>query len=75
MLQDDVALNSADMENISNSLGFGASQSDQKTALMNQIRQEAAIQNARQLVEVRVPDCTGFSAHAYVCLENQRALL
>lgn len=40
------------MDNISNSLGFGSSPSDPKAAVMNQVRQEAALQNARQLIEV-----------------------
>jgi import inner membrane translocase subunit TIM13 len=40
------------MDNISNSLGFGSSSSDPKAAVMNQVRQEAALQNARQLIEV-----------------------
>jgi hypothetical protein len=39
------------MENISNGLGFGGS-SDPKAAVMNQVRQEAAMTNARQLIEV-----------------------
>ncbi|PMD18187.1 hypothetical protein NA56DRAFT_647977 [Hyaloscypha hepaticicola] len=39
------------MDNISNGLGFGASSSDPKAAVMNQIRQEAAMTNARQLIE------------------------
>ncbi|MCJ1479851.1 protein translocase subunit [Schaereria dolodes] len=38
------------MDSISNSLGF-SSTSDPKTAVMNQIRQEAAVTNARQLIE------------------------
>jgi hypothetical protein len=43
------------MDNISNGLGFGASSSDPKAAVMNQVRQEAAMTNARQLIEVRSP--------------------
>lgn len=39
------------MDNISNNLGFGAT-SDPKAAVMNQVRQEAAMTNARQLIEV-----------------------
>ncbi|KAE9367789.1 hypothetical protein N431DRAFT_416656 [Stipitochalara longipes BDJ] len=39
------------MDNISNGLGFGASSSDPKAAVMNQVRQEAAMTNARQLIE------------------------
>jgi import inner membrane translocase subunit TIM13 len=39
------------MDNISNGLGFGAA-SDPKAAVMNQVRQEAAMTNARQLIEV-----------------------
>jgi hypothetical protein len=38
------------MDNVSSSLGFSAS-SDPKTAVMNQVRQEAAMTNARQLIE------------------------
>ena len=38
------------MDNISNGLGFGAT--DPKAAVMNQVRQEAAMTNARQLIEV-----------------------
>ncbi|KAH8805574.1 Tim10/DDP family zinc finger-domain-containing protein [Xylogone sp. PMI_703] len=38
------------MDNISNSLGFSGS-SDPKAAVMNQVRQEAAMTNARQLIE------------------------
>ncbi|KAE8447090.1 protein translocase subunit [Mollisiaceae sp. DMI_Dod_QoI] len=38
------------MDNISNGLGFGGA-SDPKTAVMNQVRQEAAMTNARQLIE------------------------
>jgi import inner membrane translocase subunit TIM13 len=41
------------MDNISHGLGFGASSSDPKAAVMNQVRQEAAMTNARQLIEVR----------------------
>ena len=40
------------MDNISNGLGFGSSSSDPKAAVMNQVRQEAAMTNARQLIEV-----------------------
>ncbi|KAG4442506.1 protein translocase subunit [Cadophora sp. M221] len=36
------------MDNVSNSLGFGQ---DPKAAVMNQVRQEAAMNNARQLIE------------------------
>ena len=43
------------MDNISNGLGFGASSSDPKAAVMNQVRQEAAMTNARQLIEVHTP--------------------
>ncbi|RDW65455.1 mitochondrial import inner membrane translocase subunit tim-13 [Coleophoma crateriformis] len=39
------------MENVSNSLGFGAASADPKAAVMNQVRQEAAMTNARQLIE------------------------
>ncbi|MCJ1257995.1 protein translocase subunit [Lignoscripta atroalba] len=38
------------MDTINNSLGFPSS-SDPKSAVMNQIRQEAAVTNARQLIE------------------------
>jgi len=37
------------MDNISNGLGFGQ---DPKAAVMNQVKQEAAMTNARQLIEV-----------------------
>jgi hypothetical protein len=43
------------MDNISNGLGFGSSSSDPKAAVMNQVRQEAAMTNARQLIEVYPP--------------------
>jgi mitochondrial import inner membrane translocase subunit TIM13 len=43
------------MDNISNGLGFGSSSSDPKAAVMNQVRQEAAMTNARQLIEVQFP--------------------
>ncbi|KAH6712052.1 Tim10/DDP family zinc finger-domain-containing protein [Leptodontidium sp. 2 PMI_412] len=36
------------MDNVSNSLGFSQ---DPKAAVMNQVRQEAAMNNARQLIE------------------------
>lgn len=36
---------------------FGISSSDPKTAVMQQVRQEAAVANARQLVEVIKPPC------------------
>jgi len=39
------------MDNVSSSLGFGGSSSDPKAAVMNQVRQEAALQNAKQLIE------------------------
>jgi import inner membrane translocase subunit TIM13 len=42
------------MDNVSSSLGFSAS-SDPKTAVMNQVRQEAAMTNARQLIEACLP--------------------
>jgi hypothetical protein len=48
------------MENVRSSLGFGATESDQKAVLMNQVRHEAAIQNVRQLVEVRALDFKTF---------------
>ncbi|MCJ1364899.1 protein translocase subunit [Acarospora aff. strigata] len=38
------------MDSISNSLGFGSS-TDPKSTIMNQVRQEAAVTNARQLIE------------------------
>jgi import inner membrane translocase subunit TIM13 len=44
------------MNNVSNGLGFGASSSDPKAAVMNQVRQEAALTNARQLIEVYLLD-------------------
>ncbi|KAI9767916.1 MAG: protein translocase subunit [Geoglossum simile] len=39
------------MDSISNPFASSSSQSDLKTTLMNQARQEAAVQNARQLIE------------------------
>ncbi|KAI9774027.1 MAG: protein translocase subunit [Geoglossum umbratile] len=39
------------MDGISNPFSSSSSQSDPKTTLMNQARQEAAVQNARQLIE------------------------
>ncbi|OWP01129.1 hypothetical protein B2J93_6579 [Marssonina coronariae] len=39
---------SASMDSVSNGLGFGQ---DPKAAVMNQVRQEAAMTNARQLIE------------------------
>jgi len=39
------------MDSFGNSLGLGSSMSDPKTAVMNQVRQEAAVQNAKQLIE------------------------
>ncbi|KAI9880208.1 MAG: protein translocase subunit [Pleopsidium flavum] len=38
------------MDTINNSTGFGSS-NDPKTSIMNQVRQEAAVANARQLIE------------------------
>ncbi|KAH6668850.1 Tim10/DDP family zinc finger-domain-containing protein [Halenospora varia] len=38
------------MDGMGNSMGFGSS-SDPKAAVMNQVRQEAAMTNARQLIE------------------------
>ncbi|KAL3417322.1 Tim10/DDP family zinc finger [Phlyctema vagabunda] len=38
------------MDSVSNGLGFGGS-ADPKAAVMNQVRQEAAMTNARQLIE------------------------
>lgn len=40
------------MDSLSTSNLSAFASSDPKTAVMNQIRQEAAVQNARQLVEV-----------------------
>ena len=40
---------------ISNPFSTSSSSSDPKTAVMNQIRQEAAVNNARQLIEVNLP--------------------
>jgi import inner membrane translocase subunit TIM13 len=40
------------MDGIKNSPVFGGSSSDPKAAVMNQVRQEAALQNAKQLIEV-----------------------
>lgn len=41
------------MDSISNSLGFSSHSADPKSTIMNQVRQEAAVTNARQLIEVR----------------------
>jgi len=38
------------MDTLNTQMGFGSS-SDPKTVLMNQVRQEAAVNNARQLIE------------------------
>jgi hypothetical protein len=40
------------MDNISNGLGFSAQ--DPKRAVMEQVRQEAAMTNAKQLIEVHL---------------------
>jgi hypothetical protein len=59
------------MDNISNGLGFGA---DPKAAVMNQVRQEAAMTNARQLIEVcALPLDIEFNSNIWA--ESQRALL
>jgi hypothetical protein len=42
------------MDNVSSSLGFGASASNPKALVMDQVRQEAAMNNAKQLIEVRL---------------------
>lgn len=56
-----------DMDSMSNSLGFGGNASDPKIAVMNQVRQEAAVTNARQLIEVSA-DCRGLRAnHSMIC--------
>jgi hypothetical protein len=39
------------IDNVGSSLGMGSG-SDPKAMLMNQVRQEAALNNARQLIEV-----------------------
>jgi hypothetical protein len=39
------------IDNIGSSLGMGSG-SDPKVQLMNQVKQEAALNNARQLIEV-----------------------
>jgi hypothetical protein len=62
------------MENVTNGLGFSGG--DQKSAIMNQVRQEAAMTNARQLIEA----CLFLFANFYypfltLELESQRALL
>ena len=64
------------MDNISSSLGFGGSSSDPKTAVMNQVRQEAALQNARQLIEVGYSMLIfGSQFTDFICPEIERALL
>jgi hypothetical protein len=53
------------MDNISNGLGFGGS-SDPKAAVMNQVRQEAAMSNARALIEVgHISSCSSSITHGY----------
>jgi len=42
------------IDNVGSSLGMGSG-SDPKAMLMNQVRQEAALNNARQLIEVCFP--------------------
>lgn len=42
------------IDNVGSSLGMGST-SDPKNVLMNQVRQEAALNNARQLIEVCTP--------------------
>ena len=63
------------MDNISSGLGLGGS-SDPKAAVMNQVRQEAAMTNARQLIEVHIlkviPD---YKTASNLQTESQRALL
>lgn len=44
------------IDNVGSTLGMGSS--DPKTMLMNQVKQEAALNNARQLIEVlHSPSC------------------
>ncbi len=44
------------MDTIHNNMAFGpSSSSDPKAAIMNQIKQEAAVNNARQLIAVHPP--------------------
>jgi hypothetical protein len=62
------------MDNVSNSLGFGTSSSDPKAAVMNQVRQEAALQNARQLIEVK-PSSGSLWTKLTQFLEIKRTLL
>jgi hypothetical protein len=63
------------MDNISSGLGFGGS-SDQKAAVMNQVRQEAAMTNARQLIEVQIPPISQtYQIDSNFHAESQRALL
>ncbi len=53
-------------------------QSDPKTAVMRQVQQEAAMQNARMLVEVRLARVLWLNGHGNntnVSTETQRALL
>jgi len=62
------------MDNISNGLGFGAS--DPKKAVMDQVRQEAAMTNARQLIEVcTIQTISDYKIDANIQAESQRALL
>ena len=46
------------MDSINNNMAFGPSSSDPKTAFMNQVKQEAAVNNARQLIAVCAPPLT-----------------
>lgn len=56
------------MDGISSSLGSGSSSSDPKAAIMNQVRQVAALQNAKQLIEVG--KC--FLSLMYILIKSQK---
>jgi hypothetical protein len=56
------------MDGLGNSLGLSAANSDPKAAVMNQVRQEAAMQNAKQLIEV-----SKNSTSTAACVKRQNA--
>jgi len=49
------------MDGMNNSLNLGAS-ADPKSAVMNQVRQEAAMQNAKLLIDVHFPSSLLFES-------------
>jgi hypothetical protein len=59
-------------------MDFSSSSSDPKTAIMNEVRQESAVLNARRLIEVYYANCTIAPLHYKSSpsrLESQRTLL